>query len=38
MTLRNFLERLPGGLEQKIRAHIAAQKAFLSANVEFILN
>lgn len=38
MTLRNFLEHLPGGLEQKIRAHLAAQIAFLSADVEFILN
>lgn len=38
MTLRNLFENLPCGPEQKIRAHIAAEIAFLPANVEFILN
>lgn len=37
-TLRNLFENLPCGLEQKTRAPVAAQIAFLSANVQFILN
>lgn len=33
ITLRNLFENLPCGLEHKIKAHIAAQIALLSASV-----